>query len=561
MNSRFAFLLSVSFFFTGCDGCESPPPTPHQAALEQIRNEKRTAPVSSRVVKRETETINKNRELVVAVPYLPEHLNPFLHISEWGYRISMHNIYEGLLDRDPKTGKLVGALAESWYAEPGGKVFRFTLRPGLRWQDGRPLTVEDVRFTFSLLTIPRIKKGPFLTDINYSFKRFDSTGSRQFRIVLNEANAFFLDHLVELPVVPSHVFFRGISKKSRGSTSPVGSGPYRLYQWIPQEKIILVKNEYYWGSVPEVERIVFVNSPDVAKSFVGIRRNQLGMLPEVSPVHYPAQITENIKKDYNLYSFIPPVFSYILWNTSDPMLADFRVRRALSMLINTDEIIKKVYRGLAKPCLGPFWRPGGLGRTNSHRWEYNPHKAKKLLEQVGWKDTDGDKILDKQGRPMKLIVLLPVDARKGKSILEVIKGDYQRAGIEMMIVPTDWKLFKTHLKKKKFAAAFLTWRGRPYEDFSPLFHSAGRYNYGVVYNILIDRHLAQMRLTSSFSMMKPLSIKLEEMLESYLPVTFLTRPVEISIIHKRFSNVIPTSEGYRYAKWKVSDKPVSKNLQ
>lgn len=551
---KYSFLLLLILSLSGCESCGEPPPTPHKVAMEQIDREKKRAVITAQIVKNPTEKINRDRELVIAVPYLPEHLNPYIKISEWGYRIAMHNIYESLIDRDPATGKLVGALAESWEVEPGGTIFRFKLRPGLRWQDGRPLTVEDVIFSFQLLHVKKIDLGPFYRDIDFSFKRIDKTEDGSVRIILSNPNAYFLDHLVEFPIIPSHVFYRGVSKKTRGSISPIGSGPYRLYQWIPREKIILVKNEYYWGSVPAVERIVFQAINDVSNAFVGIRRRQLGMLPRVSPVHYPAQITENIKKDYALYSFVPPSFNYILWNTTDPKLADFRVRRALSMLVDTKSIIKKVFRGLATPCTGPFWPTSGLGRKEAKGWEFSPDKAKELLYQVGWRDTDGDKILDKGGVPFKIVMLVPVDSHKGRAVADIIRGDYQRAGIEMMIVPTDWTLFRKHLKKKSFTAAMLSWSGRPYEDFSPLFHSTGRYNYGVVYNVLIDKHLALMRRTESFKEMLPLSIKLEEMLESYLPMTFLFRPVELSLIHRRFKNVLPSPEGFRFASWQYDEE-------
>jgi peptide/nickel transport system substrate-binding protein len=398
--------------------------------------------------------------------------------------------------------------------EENGKIYRFWIRDDVRWQDGRPLSTEDIVFTLSLLTIPRIKKGPFMEDINYTLMRVDKISNNGVRIVLRNPNAYFLEHLVELPVLPSHVFYRGISKRSHGSLNPIGTGPYRMLEWMEDDKIILERNEFYWGQTPQIQRLVFKEIKSPAKTLVEIRRKKLDLLPKLSPVHYPSQITSNIKKDYKLYKFVPPDFSYLLWNTRNRMISDFRIRRAFSMLINRELIIKKVYRNLAVSC-------------------------------------NGDGIRDKNNKKLKLVILLPLGNPRARQLLKIIKTQFFKAGIEVLIVPTAWKLLSRHLKQRKFAAAFLTWKGRPYEDFSPIFHSAGKNNYGVVYNIFIDRLITRMRQQKSFENLLEYSKKLEKMLHSYLPITFLFRPVEISLVHRRFSNVIPTSFGFKYKEFKT----------
>ncbi len=544
-------LLLLSLTAPSCDGCDKPPDTPYKASKKELEQEFRRLEKRQLIQKAPVKKHDKSKTLTVAVPYLPDHLNPWLAINRWGYRIAMHQIYEGLVRRDPRTGKLTGALATSWQMEEEGKVYRFWIRKGVRWQDGRPLSVEDVLFTFNLLTMPKVKKGPFISDIDHSLMRVDKVGGRGVRIVLSHPNAYFLEHLAELPIIPAHVFYKGVSEKSRGSSSPVGTGPYRLYQWIRGESVILERNEFYWGPTPEVQRVVFRKIPDPAKAFVGIRRHQVDLLPEISPVHYPVQITESIKDHYKLYRFVPPDFSYLLWNTRDPILSDFRIRRALSLLIDRKGIAEKVFRGLAVPCEGPFWRPGGLGDSAIAADGYNPEKARELLAQVGWTDHDGDGIRDLKGRPMKLIVLHPVGAKRGLRVLEAIKNNYFRMGIDMVIVPTDWHLLGQHLKKRKFSAAYLTWRGRPYEDFSPIFHSEGRFNYSVVYSIFIDKLLARMRRSLTFTGLSQLSILLERNLAANPPMAFLFRPVHMSIVSRRFANVVPSWDGFRYASFRL----------
>ncbi len=552
--------IALPLFLAGCEGCMKPPPTPHQVAMERIAEEeavirKMTLPPRKGAVPLPAGQQDNTVELVVAVPSLPDHLNPWLQIDEWGYHIAMHHIYEGLLDRDPKTGRLVGALAESWSSDEKGSAYRFRLRQGVRWQDGRPLTVEDVVFTFNMLTMPKVDRGPFLADIDHSLMRVDKFGPDEIRVVLRDPNIYFLDHLVELPILPAHIFFKGVNPKSRGSLSPVGTGPYRLLQWEGSDQLVLEKNEYYWGPTPDVGRVIFRRFPDAARGFVGIRRKQVHVLPRVTPAHYPDQITDTISRDYELVRFVPPQFSYLLWNVQSPMLADFRIRRALSMLIDRDRIAEKVFRQLATPCTGPFWQPGGLGDPDLANWPFDPTAARELLNQVDWVDHDGDGIRDRGGTPLRLVVLVPVNARQGIELLQILKSDFQKSGVDLVIMPTDWKLMGTHLKKRQFSAALLSWSGRPYEDFTQLFHSAGRYNYGVVYNSLIDQTLASMRRTTRLEARTEFSIRLERMLHAYLPMTFLLRPIWIGLVHRGFTNAIPTPHGFRYSQFKLAPQP------
>lgn len=544
-------LCLLSWLMPSCKGCMQPPPTPHQATMEWVKTEEAVIQKMTLPSRKHASTLlpSESRivELVVAVTALPKHLNPFLNIDTIGYHISMHHIYEGLFDRDPATGKLVGALAESWSVNEKGTDFRFRLRSGVRWQDGRPFSVEDVLFTFNMLTMPKVERGPFLQDINYSFKRIDRFGVDEVRIQLQEPNAYFLDHLVELPILPSHIFFKGISPKSRGSLSPVGTGPYRIVETEVPDQLVLEKNEYYWGETPDVGRVVFRRFPDSARAFVGVRRRQVHVLPQLTPLHYPDQITESVTRDYQLIRFVPPAFSYLLWNVNHPMLADFRVRRALSMLIDRDRIIEKVFHGLAESCTGPFWQPGGLGDPQLKNWPFDLAKARELLNQVDWIDHDGDGIRDRQQTPFRLVVLIPTNSRSSLEMFDIMKVDFRKAGVDLVPVPTDWKQMGNLLKKRQFSGALLFWVGRPYEDFSQLFHSAGTYNYGVLSNTLMDGLLVSMRKTLDVRARVAFSAKIENMLSSWLPMTFLVRPVYVAMVHKDFTNTVMTPYGFRYS--------------
>ncbi len=539
--------MFVGGLFSGCEGCAQRRPTPHQKAMQRRRALKKAhltaKPVDKKSKKRAVRLIH-DTELTVQIPYMPLHLNPYLKISEWGYKIAMGNIFESLVQYDLATSRITPLLAESWDVDGSGKVYRFTLRRGMRWQDGRPITVEDVRFSFMLLQAPRIKRGPFLQDIMYDLMRVDIVGPRSVRVVLRNPNIFFLERVSELPIMPAHLYARAMKSRSRLSRKPIGSGPFRFLEYKNDREIVLIRNDFYWGSAPQLTRITFRVYDDDARALVAVRRRELDIMPDVPASYYPDQFTQSILDDYRILILASPDFGYLLWNTKDPVLGDFRVRRALTMLINRKKIIQRIFHGLAEIPKGPFFPDGGWGDPNLKPWPYDPVQARKLLTDMGWVDSDGNGIRDKGKRELKLVILYPVDSRIGKRILGIVKDEFIQSGISVILLPTAWNMLKSMLRKGRFSGAFLAWRGRVHEDFSQLFHSTGRYNFGVISNIFLDKTLTHLR--KGMGRPADFTAKIERILHAYVPVTFLYRPKKLVLFHRRLGKVHVTPLGIDY---------------
>ncbi len=549
---RFGIVLAAVTALIACDVMRDK--TPFKKDLEQRRQRQRELAlgdggvVKKPDVKPPPPAAPRDKVVVIAMDREPKHLNPLLRISTWGYRIAMFNIYEPLLRRDPKTHQPVPNLATSWTVSPDGKVYRFTLRSDVRWHDGAKFTSRDVWYTLGRIHDRHTPMHPFRDDLINEFHQVDPLSPTEVRITLARPNSYLLDHLCEVPILPYHRLGRSVTRGSRISRHPVGTGPFKFARWVRSKEIRLVRNRQYWGGVPEVQQVVFRWIPDPAKALTDLKRGVVDILPQVARQHYPDQLTAWARRRFRRVWFSPPGFDMIPWNTRNPILSDFRVRRAFTMLIDRPRIIKEVYRGLARPVVGPFWHPAGLGDPKLEPWPYDPVRARNLLDNAGWRDRDGDKVRDLNEQAMRVVLLRPVTSTVMDDELKVMVAEFKRSGVELEPVQTDWRRMLRLLRTGKFTAAALTWRGRPAEDLSPLLHSAGKKNYGYMGSLTIDRLLGNMRTALSRKRRAEYSRRLERALWAQQAITFLHAPRVLMLVHRRLDHIILSSEWLNLAK-------------
>ncbi len=545
---RGLFILPAVFLVQAACSVDVPP-TPHKKELAEERRLSTQFPEPDAAVVLSRK--QRAHQVVVAMYAQPRHLNPALRIGTWGYRVAMHTVYESLVRRNPKTMKIEPCLATHWTVSPDGRTYTFTIRRGVRWHDGKMLTAQDVWFSLSRVLAPKVPIGTFRDDIRDALQRVDIPGPWTVRVVLRTPNGFLLDSLTEYPILPRHLFSRGMGRSTLASRRPVGTGPFRFSSWKKSDHIDLVRNQSYWGPVADIQVLRFKLVEDRAKALTLLKRGEIDVLPDMIREHYPDQITPRVREAFRVLKFAVPGFSYIIWNTRHKMLSDFRVRRALTMLIDRKRLVKDVHHGLARLIAGPYWRPAGLGDPTLKPWPYDPVEARNLLDSAGWRDRDGDKIRDKNGVPMRIVLLAPVHAPILNDEMKVMTAEFARSGIALVAVPTDWPMMKRMLRAGRFTAAALEWVGRPAEDLSKLFHSSGKSNFGVITNLLLDQLLIRLRTMRKPAKRRELSARIERILHSYQPVTFLHAPVHVALAHKRLTGLIWGPEWFNFSQVRV----------
>ena len=461
-------------------------------------------------------------------------------------------MYNGLVTRD-KDLNFVGDLAESWSFSDDCRQLTFRLRPNVRWHDGRPFTAADVAFTYETMINPKTP-----TAYREGFKVVESVETPDAQTVTvryKQAYAKALDtwsfwmlpkHLLE-----SFVAEGKLREAPQNWKTPVGTGPYRLSELKSGEKIVLVANKEYFEGRPYLSRVVYRIIPSQATIFLelkakGLDAAGLTALQYKRQTDYPA-----FRKAYNKYRYPSNGYTYFGFNLRDPRFADRRVRQAFAHAINKTELIDGVILGLGREATGPY-KPG--------TWPYNPNvkryphdmaKARQLLAEAGWKDTDGDGILDKDGKPFAFELLTNQGNEERKKIAEITQASLRELGIAVDVRVLEWAAFlKEYIKKRRFEAIILGWGIGQDPDQYDVWHSTktgpDELNHIGFQNPEVDALLEKGRSSCVQQERKQYYDRLQEVLAEEQPIIFLYFRDALPVVATRVHGIQESPNGIRY---------------
>lgn len=464
-------------------------------------------------------------------------------------------IYNGLVKYD-KDLNLVGDLAELWEISPDGRTITFYLRRGVKWHDGVEFTAEDVMFGFKTITDP---KTPTAYSGDYlEVERAEVLDRYTFRVTYREPFAPGLASWTNLVVLPKHLLQGKDITKSPLVRRPIGTGPYRFKEWRTGEKIVLEANPDYFEGRPYIDRFIYRIVPDPATMFLELKAGSIDWMA-LTPLQYTRQTSSpQFQQEFRKYKYLPFAYTYLGYNLRHPLFRDKRVRQALSYAINKEEIVKVVLFGLGVVATGPY-KPG-TWYYNPHvkRYPYDPKRARQLLKEAGWRDTDGDGILDKDGQPFQFTVLLNWGNTSRLKTAEIIQWRLKQVGIRMKIRVLEWASFiNEYIDKRRFEAVILGWSTGVDPDQFDIWHSSKtgpkELNFISYRNPEVDRILVEARRTFDRSKRRKLYFRLQEILAEEQPYTFLYVPYALPVIHARFRGIEPAPAGitYNFIRWWV----------
>jgi peptide/nickel transport system substrate-binding protein len=464
-------------------------------------------------------------------------------------------IFNGLVKYD-KNLNLTGDLAKDWEVSPDGLTLTFHLRPGVRWHDGREFSAHDVMFGFQTITDKNTRTayaGDFL-----EVKEAKVIDRYTFRVVYHRPFAPGLSSWGALVVLPKHLLEGVDIHQTPFSRKPVGTGPFRFREWKTGEKIVLEANPDYFDGRPYLDGYVFRIIPDLATMFLELKAGGLDLM-NLTPLQYTRQTdTYKMRRDFRKYRYLAFGYTYLGYNLKDWKFQDRRVRQAISYAIDKKEIIGGVLLGLGLEATGPYKPDTPWYNPNVKRYPHDPEKSKSLLAEAGWKDTLGDGILRKDGKPFAFTILTNQGNEARAKCAEIIQRRLKAVGIQVKIRTVEWAAFiNDFIDKRNFEAVILGWTLGQDPDLYDIWHSSKvkekQLNFIHYQNPEVDALLERGRYTFDRQLRKACYDRIQEILAEDQPYTFLYVPYALPVVSARFRGIepAPAGIGHNLYRWYV----------
>lgn len=327
--------------------------------------------------------------------------------------------FEPLVTYDEKLQKVVGVLAGSFDVSPDQLTYTFKLADA-KWHDGKPFTSKDAKFTMELAR--DAKSGSVLAARLKSVASVETPDEHTFVIKLTAPSASTFDTMTKMMMLPEHALASipvdQLSKNSWWSTAPIGTGPFKFTKYVNDQYVELAANPEYRGGKPALERVINRYFANPAAAIAALRAG------EIQFTYVDSNDVSTFKGDeaFKVIEGDSFVVNYLGFNHESPIWKDLRVRKAVMYAINRDAIIKSLYGGAAKSA-NCAYVADQLVPKDVETYAYDPEKAKKLLDEAGWAQINGDKpitLLTYYATPLATNVLAAMQAMLAQVGINVI---------------------------------------------------------------------------------------------------------------------------------------------
>ncbi len=444
-------------------------------------------------------------------------------------------------------GKIVPHLAKKYEVTAPNRI-RFYLREGIGFHDGTELNADAVKFTFDrAINQPARWKALF--------------GPIQSAEVVDEYTVDIVTSVPYGPLLASMaMIYTGIVSPAAVEKfgddygrHPVGTGPFQFVEWTTQDRITIVKNKNYWGDAAYLDKVVFKVIPEAGARMMAVRTGDIDMAMQPTPAELPAFRSDpnfTVAETMGLRVFYLG-FHCELWPTNDK-----KVRQALSYAVNVKGIVENILEGAAVMPKG-YLAPAVFGFKDMNlqsRYPYDPVKAKQLLAEAGWKDTDNDGILDKDGKPLRVRFL----GAKGRYLMdaevcEAAQAMMQDVGAEVELDFFEWATTFTALRKPKltynmFALGWLTTNADADYSLYAMFHSSqyspAGWNNNRFQNETVDQLLDEARSSQDRELRMENYHKVQDILLEEAPWIPIYNTKEVFVLDKTVKGFQPHPSEY-----------------
>ncbi len=442
-------------------------------------------------------------------------------------------IFDSLVELSPG-GEYVANLAKSWEIKNGGTDVVFTLRDDVNWHpvpggDAKALppkfTADDVVTTVRLLSTPQ-SEVPNRERFGV-VKAAEKVDDQHVVIHLTRALSDPLRALM-FKILPSHIVGAAPSLKrdSDFAKAPVGTGPYQFVKANTQGEILLTANPKYFGGKPKIERVIMKAYSDQSIMAQSLMFNSLDLVTYVSPRDLGEVLGDN---KLSVVPYDALSFSFFGMNTQRGALKDKRVRQAISLSVNRQEMLEAFFQGKGRLISGPFPPTSWAYNLDVKPLAFDVARAKSLLASAGFSDKDGDGIVETQGgKPLTLVFAVPLagESEMIKRVVLAFQGYLEAAGLKVDLQFMDWLVWKKKvLEEHDYDVTIASWSFDDASNITSLFHSSSAKAWGnnfVMYtNPEVDSLLTEADATNDFDKRRAIYHKLHSILADEAPYTYL----------------------------------------
>ncbi|QTD43442.1 ABC transporter substrate-binding protein [Sporosarcina sp. Te-1] len=399
-------------------------------------------------------------------------------------------LFRGLFRFNEKN-EPVTDIAESYDMSEDKVTYTFTLKQGITFHDGKPLTAEDVIFTIE--SILDDKNASFLKSDFMEVERLQKLDDYKFELKLKQPFTPIIDKLT-VPILPKHAF-EGVDMRTADfNRHPIGAGPYQFKRWDRGNSLTLTSYDNFYGSTPSIEQVIFKFIPDSNVRALQLKSGEVDVA-----LLDPIQVQEMEQQDnLTVYDVDTADYRGILFNMKEDLWQDVRVRQAFSFAIDRTQIVKGILKGYGTEAYSPLQKHA-FHNEAVEAYTFNVDRANTLLDEAGWIKSD-DGFRYKEGEKLAFTITAPASDSVRVNMANYVAEGYKSIGADVSVAALDWSAITI-----EECEAFMVGWGSPYDadhHTYSLFHTdassltSSGYNYGSYSNKKVDRLLEQGRLAT-----------------------------------------------------------------
>lgn len=457
----------------------------------------------------------------------------------------IEQVFDGLVELDPQL-RVRPALAESW-TQTAPTVWVFKLRRNVRFHDGTPLTAADVVFTYTTILDPALRAP--LRGLYTPITRVEAVDNETVRFTLSAPYAPLLKY-ADMGIVPRAAVERA---GSEFASRPVGTGPFKFVSWQRNSRITLEANAEYWKGRPKLGQVIFNVIPDNTTRAAALESGDVDLIH--SPLSPQDVARLKTSQRVRVVEMTGLGITYLNMNMVDPLIRDVRIRRAIAHLIPQQTIVRQIYREMDKPAtsvLLPAW--AGVYTEEIQQPGHDIARAKALLAEAGWTDSNNDGILDRGGQRLSITLRTHSEDPNRIQIAELLLSIMRSSGIDARVEITEFPGLVQALLSGNYQVVLVGWLGLvdPDRGMYNQFHSKGSQNWEKYTNPRVDALLDEGRQKADPNERARVYREVARIIATDVPYFVLTYQGYIVGINRRVEGFTPIPSGSFRSLWQTS---------